>query len=328
MDFVIFIIAMAGLIFGADFIINQSERIALRFNISEFVIGSTLVALGTSLPEMAASIAASATGKADMAIANAVGSNIMNITLVLAIIFIIAKRFNSNRDFFAKDSIWAMMPVMLFLLMSIDGTISTVDGVLLLIIMLAYLMFLSEDAQSADIEEIDEELKMNFSWLKTIALLTVGFILVIIGAHFAVDSASNIAKSFGVSEWVIGVVLISFGTSLPELIISVSAALKGKVEMAIGNIIGSNLANISVVIGSSALVNELHFSLVDHTFDISLMVAATIMLIYITANKLYNKSAGISLLILLALFLEHTVTLQEQNAPAPIVVNMKTTPKK
>jgi len=308
MDFVIFILAMGGLIFGADFIINQSERIALRFNISEFVIGSTLIALGTSLPEMAASIAASAHGKADMAIANAIGSNIMNITLVLAVIFLIAKRFDSNRDFFSKDSIWAMMPVMLFLLMSIDGTISTFDGILLLSIMGAYLMFLFEDAKGVEMGEINEDSKKNFSWFSSIILLIVGFTFVIIGAHFAVDSASNIAKSFGVSEWVIGVVLISFGTSLPELIISVSAALKGKVEMAIGNIIGSNLANISIVIGASALVNELNFSLAEHAFDISLMVVATIMLVYITANKLYSKPAGISLLILLSLFLEHTIT--------------------
>jgi cation:H+ antiporter len=307
MDFVIFIIAMGGLIFGADFIINQSERIALRFNISEFVIGSTLVALGTSLPEMAASIAASAHGKADMAIANAIGSNIMNITLVLAVIFLITKKFKSNRDFFAKDSIWAMMPVMFFLLMSIDGVISSVDAILLLILMVAYIFFLFGDAQGLEMEEIDDELKKDFSWLSSISLLSIGFIFVIVGAHFAVDSASNIAKSFGVSEWVIGVVLISFGTSLPELIISVSAALKGKAEMAIGNIIGSNLANIAVVIGASALVNELHFSLAEHAFDVALMTAATILLVYITANRLYSKPAGISLLILLVLFLENTI---------------------
>jgi cation:H+ antiporter len=307
MDFVIFIIAMGGLIFGADFIINQSERIALRFNISEFVIGSTLVALGTSLPEMAASIAASAHGKADMAIANAIGSNIMNITLVLAVIFLITKKFKTNRDFFAKDSIWAMMPVMFFLLMSIDGVISTVDAVLLLILMVAYIFFLFEDARDLELEEIDDNLKKDFSWLSSILLLTIGFFFVIVGAHFAVDSASNIAKSFGVSEWAIGVVLISFGTSLPELIISVSAALKGKAEMAIGNIIGSNLANIAVVIGASALVNELKFSLAEHAFDVSLMTAATILLVYITANRLYSKPAGISLLILLVLFLENTI---------------------
>jgi len=108
MDFVIFILAMGALIFGADFIIHQSERIALRFNISEFVIGSTLIALGTSLPEMAASMAASFDNKPELAIANAVGSNIINITLVLGVIFLISKPFKPTRDFFAKDSIWAL----------------------------------------------------------------------------------------------------------------------------------------------------------------------------------------------------------------------------
>ena len=315
MDFVIFIIAMGGLIFGADFIINQSERIALRFNISEFIIGATLIALGTSLPEMAASIAASINGKSEIAIANAVGSNIINITLVLAVIFIISKNFISNRDFFAKDSIWAFMPIMFFILMSIDGVIGKFDALLLLLLMVAYLLFLLKDAKALAVEEIDDELKENFSWLNSILLLLTGFLFVVIGAHFAVDSASNIAKDFGINEWVIGAVLISFGTSLPELVISVSAALKGKVEMAIGNIIGSNLANTTMVIGAAALVGDLQISLQTYHFDIAVMTAATLMLIYITSNKLYSKPAGISLLILLALFLQNTLNTM-QKVPA------------
>jgi len=307
MDVVIFILAMGGLIFGADFIVNQSERIALRFNISEFVIGSTLVALGTSLPEMAASIAASLEGKPEIAIANAVGSNIMNITLVLAVIFIIAKRFVPKRDFFAKDSIWALMPILMFLLMAMDGVINTFDAILLMILMIAYLLFLIEDSKGLGSEDLEETSEKKFSWLRSILLLSLGFIFVVIGAHFAVDSASNIAKSFGVSEWIIGVILISFGTSLPELVVSVSAALKGKVDMAIGNIIGSNLANTTMVIGSAALVGDLAIDLEKYMFDLALMTAATIMLIYITANKLYSRPAGISLLILLALFIENAL---------------------
>ena len=308
MDVVIFILAMGGLIFGADFIVNQSERIALRFNISEFVIGSTLVALGTSLPEMAASIAASLEGKPEIAIANAVGSNIMNITLVLAVIFIIAKRFVPERDFFAKDSIWAIMPIFMFLLMAIDGVINSFDAILLMILMIAYLLFLIEDSKGLGTDKLEEDTKDDFSWFKSIALLSFGFIFVVIGAHFAVDSASNIAKSFGVSEWIIGVILISFGTSLPELVVSVSAALKGKVDMAIGNIIGSNLANTTMVIGAAALVGDLSINLEEHAFDLALMTVATIMLIYITANKLYSRPAGIALFILLALFIENALS--------------------
>ena len=303
MDFVIFILAMGGLIFGADFIVNQSERIALRFNISEFIIGSTLIALGTSLPEMAASMAASFDNKPDIAIANAVGSNIMNITLVLAIIFIISKPFKPKRDFFAKDSIWALMPILIFLLMSIDGEIGKFDATLLFVLMFAYLLFLFEDAQNDEVDEVDQELRKNFSWLKSILLLLVGFILVVVGASFAIDSASNIATSFGVSQWLIGVVVIAFGTSLPELIVSITAVVKGKVGMAIGNIIGSNLANTTMVIGGAAMVNNLDISLHEYHYDLAVMTAATVMLIYITANKLYSKPAGISLLIVLSLFL-------------------------
>jgi len=307
MDFVIFIMAMGALIFGADFIVNQSERIALRFNISEFIIGSTLIALGTSLPEMAASMAASFDGKPEIAIANAVGSNIMNITLVLAVIFLISKQSHwketLTRDFFAKDSIWALMPILMFLLMSIDGEIGKFDAALLFILMFAYLLFLFEDARNDEVEEVNQELRENFSWLKSISLLFLGFTFVVLGASFAIDSASNIATSFGVSQWLIGVVVIAFGTSLPELIVSVTAVVKGKVGMAIGNIIGSNLANTTMVIGAAAMVNNLDISLHAYHYDLAIMTAATVMLIYITANKLYSKPAGISLLIVLALFL-------------------------
>jgi cation:H+ antiporter len=307
MDFVIFIMAMGALIFGADFVVNQSERIALRFNISEFIIGSTLIALGTSLPEMAASMAASFDNKPEIAIANAVGSNIMNITLVLGVIFLISKPFNPKRDFFAKDSIWALMPILVFLLMSIDGEIGKFDATLLFVLMFAYLLFLLQDAQSEEVEEVNQSLRKKFSWLNSIALLFVGFMLVVVGASFAIDSASNIASSFGVSQWIIGVLIIAFGTSLPELIVSVTAVIKGKTGMAIGNIIGSNLANTTMVIGGAAMVNNLKINLHAYHYDLALMTAATVMLIYITANKLYSKPAGISLLIVLALFLYEKV---------------------
>jgi len=307
MDFVIFILAMGALIVGADFIVNQSERIALRFNIPEFVIGATIIALGTSLPEIAASVSASIGGKPEIALANAIGSNIFNITLVLGIIFIITKNINPDRDFFAKDTTWALVPIMIFLLMSIDGTISSFDAVLLLCLMGAYILFLLNDCHNLDENNIEDiKTEDDFKWSKILLLLFIGFIFVVLGAHFAIESASSIALNFGLSEWVIGIIMISFGTSLPELVISVSAALKGKVDMAIGNVIGSNLANTTLVIGFSALVKDLPVSLVDNVFDIATMVASTILLIYITANKLYSKPAGIALLIMLALFLEHT----------------------
>ncbi|QOR61079.1 calcium/sodium antiporter [Sulfurovum sp. ST-21] len=307
MNFLIFVIAMGVLIWGADMLIRQSEKIALRFNIPEFIIGATLIALGTSLPEMAASIAASAGDKPDIAISNVIGSNILNITLVLASVFLIAKNISPNRDFFAKDSTWALVPVFVFILMILDGVISRFDASLLLLLMGAYLLFLLQDAKNIPEEELDDVDMAHFSWTTTIPMLIIGFILVIAGAHFTVESASDIAKSFGISEWVIGIILISLGTSLPELVVSISAAVKGKVDMAIGNIIGSNMANTSVVLGAAAFVKPMPIESFNYIFDISTMIVATLLLVFLTANKLYTKSAGISLVIILGLFLEHTI---------------------
>jgi len=307
LNFVIFVIAMGVLIWGADLLINQSERIALKFKIPEFIIGATLIALGTSLPEMAASIAASMNGKPDIAIANVIGSNILNITLVLATVFIISKKINPARDFFAKDSTWALVPVLVFILMIIDGMISRFDATLLLLLMGAYLLFLLQDAKNIpeeDMEDLDESV---FSWVKVIPILFVGIILVIVGAHFTVESASEIARDFGISEWVIGIIMVSLGTSLPELVVSVSAAAKGKVDMAIGNIIGSNMANTTIVLGAAALTNPMAIDASAYLFDIATMIVATLLLVFITANKLYNKSAGISLIIVLGLFLNNTI---------------------
>lgn len=138
-------------------------------------------------------------------------------------------------------------------------------------------------------------------------MLIAGTILVVGGAHFTVESATAIAKSFGISEWIIGIVMISLGTSLPELTVSISAAMKGKVDMAIGNIIGSNMANTSVVLGAAALVNPIQVNAPSYLFDITTMIVATFILVFITANKLYTKSAGISLIIILGLFLNNTL---------------------
>ena len=297
---------MGVLIWGADLLIEQSESIALKFHIPEFVIGATLVALGTSLPEMAASIAASMDDKSEIAVSNVIGSNILNITLVLAAVFLIAKSITPQRDFFAKDSTWALMPVLVFVLMILDGVISRFDAVLLMLLMGAYLLFLLEDAQDVPVETL-EETDESFEWKKVLPILFAGIALVVVGAHFTVESASNIAKSFGISEWIIGILMISLGTSLPELTVSVSAALKGKVDMAIGNIIGSNMANTTVVLGAAALVNPLHINASMYIFDIATMIVATLILVFITANKLYNKSAGISLIIILGLFLNNTL---------------------
>ncbi len=305
MDFLIFVVSMGALIYGAEFIIQQSEKIALHYNISHFVIGATLIALGTSLPEMAVSMSASMKGSGDIAVANVIGSTIFNIAMVLGAVFLLAKKITPDRDLFAKDSAWSLFPILVFILMAIDGKLNVVDGILFLCLMGAYLLFLIGSNQ---VDDIDEELaKEKFAWPKTLALLIVGFVFVVVGADFAIDSAGNIARSFGISEWVIGLFLVAFGTSLPELTISIKSALNNNADLAIGNIIGSNVANFTMVLGVSSIVNTLNVDLSKNFFDIAAAFIVSLMLVFITANKLYNKSAGIVLIVVLGLVIQNSL---------------------
>ena len=305
MDFVIFIAAMAALIYGADFIIKDSERIALHFNIPHFVIGATLIGLGTSLPEMAASMMASADNKSEMAIANVIGSVTFNITLVLGLVFLIAKNMTPKRDLFRLDSAWIIMPPVMFILMTQDGMITRFDGLLFLLMMAAYLYFLF--TESSDEFDIDEDLeKEKFNWAKSGVMLGIGFVLTIVGAHYVVESGSSIARMFDVSEWIIGLFLIALGTSLPELVVSLVAIKKGNADMSVGNIIGSNVANFSMVLGGASMINPLSMAGAA-SFDIYIMIAASIALFLVLANKLYNKAGAVFLLMILALFIHNAV---------------------
>ena len=319
MDYLIFVVSLAILIYGADLIINQSEKIALKFGVSEYLIGATLIALGTSLPEMAASISASYHGKGELAVSNIIGSNIINITLVLGIVLLIAKNIKPHRDFFAKDSSWALFPVLIFIAILLGGVIdsnsgkiatqiSRVSAVALVLLMGAYILFLlRHDKDTLSIAKVLDAKDEKFNWIKVTLLLLIGFVMVVKGADYTVISASKIAKSYGVSEWFIGVILIAMGTSMPELIVSIVAAIKGKADMAIGNIIGSNMANITIALGLSALIKPIKIEITPYFFDISALVIATLMFVFMTANKMYSKPAGISLLVLLTIFLEHSV---------------------
>lgn len=306
MDYIIFIASLAMLIYGADFIVQEAERIALHYRIPAFIIGATLVAVGTSLPEMAASIAASSNHKSALAVSNVLGSVTFNITLVLGVVFFIGKKINPTRDLFAKDSSWALFPLLIFIIMGYDGEINRVEGLLFLVLMFAYVLFLVQDAK--ELLEVDEDLqKEKFVWGKTALYLTLGFIMVVGGAHFTIESASTIALSLGVSEWLVGLFLISFGTSLPELVVSVMAVKKGSADLAIGNIIGSNVANFTMVLGAAALVHPLSIDFMKYGYDVLITAVATIMLVFITANRLYNKSAAIALFVLLGLFLDNAI---------------------
>lgn len=307
MEYIIFLVSMSALIYGANHIIIESERIALHFNISSFVIGATLIAVGTSLPEMAASMAASSMGKPEMAVANVIGSVTFNIAMILGVVFIIFKNILLKRDLFKNDSAWGLFPFLIFIVMAYDGVISMFDGVVFLILMAGYLLFLSKNAKAIE-GEVDISLaEEKFAWGKTILILLLGFGLVIIGANYTIESASTIARGLGISEWAISLILIAFGTSLPELAVSITAARKGNADIIIGNIVGSNVANFTIVLGAAAIVNPLNVDFAKYGFDILCAGVATIMLIFITANKLYNKSAGLALLVVLALMLHNSL---------------------
>ncbi len=306
MDFVIFTFAIGALIFGSDFIITQSENIAIKFHIPKVIIGATLVAFGTSFPELLTTITANLNSKPDIAISNIVGSNIFNITLVLAITLFIVKKENFNNNFLIKDASWVAIATIIFILMALDGKISKLDSILLILIMISYICFLFKETSKLT---NNIELNGEFHLLKGTLILILGFFLVVIGAYFTVESASAIAHSFNISEWLIGIILISFGTSLPELAVSISAIAKGKTDIAIGNIIASNLSNITVVLGTTGVIKEIPISLTTHIFDIATMITTTIILIIITNSKLYIRPMGILLLILLVLFLSKITTL-------------------
>ena len=209
-----------------------------------------------------------------MAVANVVGSVTLNITLVLGIVFIIAKSMKPKRDLFSVDSAWVIVPVIIFFIMIQDGKIGRFDGILFLLMMVSYLIFLFKSSKE-DLEgEIDDELeKEKFQWFKSIALLIIGFTFTIGGAHFVVESGTNIARVLGVSEWIIGLFLISLGTSL----------------------------------GSAALVHPLTIDITKTSFDLMVMSAASLVLLFIIANKLYNKAGGIFLLTILALLIQNYI---------------------
>jgi len=241
----------------------------------------------------------------DIVISNVIGSTIFNIALVLGIVFLISKKMEPKRDLFAKDSSWALFPIFIFILMGLDGVISRFEGFLLLFLMVAYILFLFQTNQIE--EDLEEELDSSKVTIKTYLLIILGLGMVVIGADYTIDSAKKISIVFGLSEWVIGMFLIAFGTSLPELVVGIKATLKNKADMAIGAIIGSNVANFSIVIGGSALINNLNVNFALNLFDILTALIVTLMLVFITANKLYNKSAGIVLLMVLVLTIHNVI---------------------
>lgn len=282
------------LVKGADWFVDGSSGIATKFKIPQLVIGLTIVAMGTSAPEAAVSITAALKGSADITVGNIVGSNILNILIILGISSLITPLA------VAKSTIKVEIPFMiiitlLLLAIGYNGTIGLLEGILLLVVFLIYLGYLFLLAKK-DKDKEEESIK-EISVTKALIFTAIGLFFIVFGSNVTVDAATEIAKVLGLSERFIGLTIVALGTSLPELFTSVSAARKGNADIAIGNIVGSNIFNILFVIGISASIIPVPFAEGFRFDTIVAVVAALILwLCPIKDNKL-KRWAGILMLL-------------------------------
>lgn len=244
------------LIKGADVFVEGASKVATMLSIPQIVIGLTIVAFGTSAPEAAVSIASSYKDSAGIAIGNIIGSNIANVLLILGVSGTISVLAIKKNTFYVETPFVILITIVLLMLGRNGGSISKFDGVILWILFLAFLFYLYILTKKGDEDAIDDvpELNENDRLWKLILMIILGIVCVVIGSQVTVDASTSIAKSLGVSDRIIGLTIVSIGTSLPELVTSVSASLKGKNDIAIGNIVGSNIFNILFVLGTAALV--------------------------------------------------------------------------
>ncbi len=273
MIFVAILMLAAGffaLVKGADVFVDGAAALAGRFGIPQLVIGLTIVAMGTSLPEAAVSITAGMKGNAGITVGNIVGSNILNILIILGVTALISN-VAIQRSTFRYEIPYMLFITAVLLVMGATGNeVTFVEGVILwvlFILYLVYLYFLSKKGEQG--EEQDQQIKQYKLW-KCLAFIVLGGVLVVGGSNFVVNGATTIARACGMSERFIGLTIVAFGTSLPELVTSVSAARKGNAGIAIGNIVGSNIFNILFVIGTVALICPVPF---ENRFVIDTVVA-------------------------------------------------------
>lgn len=245
------------LVKGADWFVEGAAGIARKLGISQLVIGLTIVAMGTSMPEAAVSITAALNRNAGITIGNIVGSNILNILIILGITAVITNVAIQKSTLFYEIPFMIGITVLLMIFGITDSKVTLIEGVIfwiLFIMFLGYLFVMSKKG----IDQEEEEVKDIPAW-KCILFMLIGGIMVVKGSDFAVSGASEMARFFGMSERFIGLTIVAFGTSLPELVTSVTAAKKGNAGIAIGNIVGSNIFNILFVIGATALICAVPF---------------------------------------------------------------------
>ncbi|MDO4745301.1 MAG: calcium/sodium antiporter [Bacillota bacterium] len=311
-ELVVLTIGFVLLIKGADWFVDGASGIAAKLGIPQLVIGLTIVAMGTSAPEAAVSISAAFKGSADITIGNIVGSNIMNILIILGLSAVITPLRVAKSTVRYEIPFMILMTVLLMVL-GLSGEITALNGLILwgfFILYFVYLIVLTKkqnttgkhicrgDAANAVKEtfaEISAE-KKRVSIPKAVILVLIGMALIVLGSNLAVDAASDLARMFGFSERIIGLTIVALGTSLPELVTSVMAARKGNADIAIGNIVGSNLFNILFVIGTSSLIIPIPFAsafVVD--FAVATVAAVILWIFCLRENRLSRICGGVML---------------------------------
>ena len=314
---------------GADWFVDGASWIARKFGIPQIVIGLTIVAFGTSLPEAAVSITSAVQESAELAIGNIIGSNILNIFLILGISALFASLTVQKTTLYIEIPYVVIISIVLMIMGFIGGQLGWIDGLILwvlFILFFVYLIVLSkkgkdknpelmDPAQGAQQSEVVVEAdgtakveKRGVEAVKMLAKLIVGISIVVLGSQMAVNGARTIAREVGMSESLIGLTIVAFGTSLPELVTSVAAARKGECDIAIGNIVGSNMFNILFILGTSALITPIAYDtnfLTGFTFDNIMAIIAAVVLfvcIVLTKDKKLKRAGGIVMLVIYAAY--------------------------
>lgn len=292
-EFLLLALGFVLLIKGADWFVEGASKIADKFGIPQIVIGLTIVAMGTSLPEAAVSISAALKGNAEITIGNVVGSNILNVLIILGLTSVIrAVAVKKNTIRIEIPFTMAVTALLAFQGLA-DHQISRVEGAVLWGLMIVYLLYLVwvsktdedaiEEAPAADGKE---------SLLRMIFMVLAGSGMIVLGSDVSVDAATAIATGFGMSERLIGLTIVALGTSLPELVTSCTAAVKGKADIAVGNIVGSNIFNILFVVGTAALITPVPYSANFLVDSIVAVAAMALLLVCVVPKKRLGRAGG------------------------------------
>ncbi|MCD6130580.1 MAG: calcium/sodium antiporter [Candidatus Hydrothermae bacterium] len=291
------------MILGAEGFIRGGSGIAKRFNIPEYVIGATVVAIGTSLPEVISSSYAAWRGFSDISVGNVVGSNFFNMAMILGFIALVVP-ITVKRNIFQKDVPVFLASVFILFLISFDTIISRVEGIILLILFAGYLMWIISEKEVPEEEFV--KLAPKSLWIAVLYLIAASLFLYI-GSRLAIDGAVILGERLNISRWIIGVIIVAFGTSLPEFTTSIVAAIRGRRDISVGNILGSNITNVLLVIGTASTVRPLSVSKTTIQFDIPVVILTSLVLSFMINDKKITRLSGLVLLSIFILYIRAVI---------------------